>query len=443
MSTDAPVVDRTVPPPDPPATAVAAEPPPSLWRHGNFNKLWLGHTVSAMGNEITALALPLTAVLFLNASATQVGLLNGLRELSFLGLMLFAGVIVDRFRRRGLLITSDLGRAVLIGLVPVLALVGALTMPVLYVVALGVGALTVLFTLAHTAFLPTVVHKDLLAGANSRLQGSDSAAFIAGPLAGGALVQLVRAPFALVADAVSYLVSALTVVAVRVDEPPPRRDPQVTGARGVFRDIGTGLRVTIAHPVLRTLAGTAATFNFFSGLLLTIFIVYASRSLAMSPAAIGLIFAAFGVGGLLGAMSLGRSLALLGFGRLVVASYGVSVVAIMVVPFVAGPAAVQVALFAVLFAVTGWGIIVSNIIDVTFRQIAVPSERLGRVNASFRFLIGGLLPLSAVTAGVLGDLIGLRETLLVTSAGIWLSLLWLVFSPVPRMRDFTPPGDIE
>ncbi len=411
-------------------------PPPSLNRHRDFNKLWLGQGISAFGTEITTLALPLTAILILDASATQIGVMSALRELAFLGPLLFFGVLVDRMRRRPLMIGTDLARAFVIGLVPVLAFLDSLTMMVMYLVAFTVGCLSVIFDLAYRSYLPSIVSREQLMAGNSRLQATDSLSQIAGPGLAGLLVQALRAPFALVIDAISFVASAIAIALVKTPEPPVERSAEDIGRgwRGVFSDIGNGMRITVRHPVVRALAGNSATFNFFSMLMLTLFVLYATREFGITPAALGFIFAAFGVGGLIGAVTMGRLLKVLGYGRLLIVAYLLAVVPIVAIPFVDGSPTTAAILFGVIHFVVGYGIVSSNIAEMTMRQMVIPQHILGRVNASFRFLIGGLVPISALVAGLLGDSIGLRATLFITAVGIPLSLLWLIFSPIPKLR---------
>jgi MFS family permease len=443
MSTDTsqPVADPPAQAAAEPATGGSGGPPPAptttLWRHWDFNKLWFGQAMSAFGSQITTLALPLTAIIFLSATATQIGIMSALRELAFLGPMLFFGVLVDRMRRRPLMIGTDLARAAVLGLVPILAFLDSLTMMVLYVVAFLIGCLSVIFDLAYRSYLPSIVERDMLASGNSRLQGTDSLSEIAGPGLAGVLIQLMRAPYALVLNAVTFLISALTIFLVRKPEPPVERDPAELGRgfRGVISDIGNGLRVTVRHPVLRALAGNSATFNFFSMLMLTLFVLYATREFGISPSALGVIFACFGIGGLLGAMTLSMALKRFGYGRLLLMAYVLAVAPIMTMPLVDGSALMASVLFGAIHFVVGYGIIATNILEMTMRQVLVPQNILGRVNASFRFLIGGLVPVSAFLAGILGDAIGLRETLVVTAVGIPLSLVWLVYSPIPSLRS--------
>jgi predicted MFS family arabinose efflux permease len=413
---------------------VAARP---LRRPGDFNRLWLGQAVSAFGSQVTTLALPLTAVLYLHATAFQLGVLSAAREVAFLGPMLLFGVLVDRMRRRPLMIGTDLGRAGLIALVPVLAWASLLAMPALYLVALGVGCLTSVFSLAYHAYLPSIVAPEVLLAGNSRLQATESVSDIAGPGLAGLLVQLLRAPFALLVDAVSFLFSATMIASIRTREPAPAQRPAAAGEhwlRGVAGDIGSGLAFTWGHPILRSLAAADAVFNFFAQLMLTLFVLYAVRSSGLSATEVGVVFAGFGVGGVVAATMLSRAVARLGYGRLLLAGYGVGAASIAGIPFVTGPAPVRTAVFALLFFTAGCGVVALNIVEMTMRQAATPPSAQGRVTAAFGFLIGALIPVSALLAGVAGDRLGLRTTLLIAAAGVPVSAAWLAFSPVRRLR---------
>jgi predicted MFS family arabinose efflux permease len=345
-------------------------------------------------------------------------------------------VMVDRMPKRPVMIGADIGRAMVLALIPLLAAAGSLHMPVLYAVAFVHSCLTVIFELAYRSYLPGLIDADLLLAGNSRLQATDSIAQVAGPGLGGGLVQLLRAPFALLVDAASFLFSAACVLSIRAHEPAAvrvRDGGAGTGPRGVLREIGSGLRFILDHPVLRSLAGAGATFNFFSQIQLTIIVVYAARDMHMSAGEIGLLYAGFGVGGVLAAVLLGRALIWLGYGHLLLLGYAVAAVGIIGLPLVSGTAGVSTALFAGLYILAGSGIVALNIVSMTLRQVATPSSLQARVNASFRVSISGLMPVSAVVAGVLGDRIGLRATLFVTAAGMPLSVLWIAFSPARRV----------
>lgn len=412
-------------------------------RRRDFNRLWLGQSISAFGTQVTVLALPLTAVLYLHATATQIGLLGAARELPVLAFMLFFGVVVDRMRRRPLMIGADLGRAVAIGAVPLLAWLGVLHMPMLYLVAFAVGCLAVIFSLAYQAYLPTLLGPDRLLSGNSRLQSTRSLSDVAGPGLAGFLVQLVRAPFALLADALSFLVSAWSVSVIRTPEPAVEREPSAGDGglvRRVFADIRDGLRFTVTHALLRSIAGAAAIFNVFATIMLTIFVVYAARVSHMSAGEIGVVFAGFGVGGLLAATLLDRALSRVGPGRLLLGGYVIGAAAIVSLPFVGGSATTRTIIFAAVFFIAGCAIVAANIVEMTIRQAATPNAVQGRVAAAFGFLIGALTPIAAIVAGVLGDHIGLRATLFVASAGVPLSLPWIVFSKLRRIESVDSIG---
>jgi MFS family permease len=426
--------DPTAAGPAPPASPGAAR---RLSRQADFNRLWLGQAVSAFGSQVTTLALPLTAVLYLHATAFQMGLMTAAREVAFLGPMLIFGVLVDRMRRKPLMIGTDLGLAGVIALVPVLAWTGTLAMPVLYLVALVAGCLASVFGLAYIAYLPSIVDSEVLLAGNSRLQATDSVSDVAGPGLAGVLIQLFSAPGALLADAASFLFSATMVASIRKHEPLPERDPEAADERwlgGVGRDIRSGLSFTFGHPVLRSLAVADAIFNFFAQLMLTLFVLYATRHSHLSASQIGVVYAAFGVGGVVAATTLGRTVARLGYGRLLLTGYLVGALAIAGTPFVSGSALVQTVLYALLFCAAGCGVIALNIAMMTLRQVATPTSAQGRVTAAFGFLIGALIPVSAILAGVLGERLGLRATLFVAAAGVPVSVLWLIFSPVRKLR---------
>ncbi|MDQ7905176.1 MFS transporter [Phytohabitans sp. ZYX-F-186] len=424
----------TTPPPEPA--------PPRDHSRRDFRLLWFGQGVSTIGSQITEIALPFTALVFLGASATEIGILSGLKDLAGLVLTLFAGVLVDRMRRRRLMIAADLGRFLALGIIPLLALGDILSMPMLYVAAFVVGCLTVVFNLAYPAFVGSLLDNDRLINANSKLEGTEQISGIVGPGLGGVLVQVLRAPFAIAVDALSFLVSALSLSAMRHRE---SEDDLIRGGtggvRGVFRDIKEGLVATFGNAHLRALAAEAATFNLFSQIVMVLFLVYANREVGLSAGVIGVVFAVGSVGGTLGALVTGKLVDRIGVGPALVGSTALTVAPIVALPFVGGPKPVQAVLFGAVYLVVGLGIVISAITSITMRQTITPSRMRGRVNASFRFVTIGVIPIGAVGAGLLGDWIGLHNALYVSAIGTPLALLWLIFSPVPKVRtldEITP-----
>jgi MFS family permease len=402
----------------------------STWRNPDFLRLWTGESISLLGSQVTLLALPLTAVLTLDAGAAQLGLLNAFKFAPFFLVTLLAGVLVDRWRRRPILLATNIGRAVFIGLVPLAAVADVLTIEQLYAVAFLVGILTVFFDVAFWSYVPTIIDKRWLSDANGKLMASSSAADVGGPGLGGLLVGILTAPIALVADAVSFLISAVTLATIKTPEPAP-----AASKRRLLADIREGLNYVFSNPYLRPIAAEAATFNVFSTALETVFLVYAVRVLGFGPALVGLVFAIGSVGALLGSLIASIPERRLGIGPTIVLSMIAGCLPYLLVPLVDGSGAAPAALAATAFFFAGIGIAVSNVEVISFRQ-AITSERLlGRMTASYRFVIFGTIPLGALLGGGLGEWMGLREALAISAVGISAAPLWVVFSPVSRVRE--------
>jgi len=403
----------------------------ALWHHTDFLKLWAGETVSLAGSQVTTLALPLTAVILLKATSVQLGLLYAAGYAPFLFLTLFAGVWVDHHRRRPLLIVTNIGRGVLLGLIPVLAVLGWLRIEYLYVIALLVGCLTVVFYLAFQAFLPILVKRDHLVEGNSKLSASQSMAEIGGPGLAGVLVQYVSAPLALVADALSFFVAAASLVLMRTPEHKPASS---TNMHRLLHEIGEGLRVTFSNGYLRAFAGEAATYNLFWLVILTVFVPYAVRELHYSSGVLGLLFTVGSAGALCGALLTGSIARRIGVGLTIVGTAAISDVALLVLPFITRSTLGALVLLLCAFFLQGIGVTGCNVHVDSMRQALIPDHLQGRANASYRLLVSGAAPVGALLGGFLGAWIGLQLTLLVGAVGLLSTWLWIVFSPVPRLR---------
>lgn len=413
-----------------------------LWRHPDFLKLWSGQTISVFGDQIATLALPLVAVLTLKANAVEMGILGAAERAPFLLVGLFAGVWVDRMRRRPILIGADVGRALLLGSIPAAALLGRLTVHYLYVVAFLVGILTVFFDVAYQSYLPVLVSRERLVEGNSKLEVSNSVATIAGPGLAGALVQLITAPLALLLDAVSFVASVASLLWIGAPEPAPRPADEAAGGRaGIWREIGEGLRVVLGNRLLRAIAGCTGTSNLFGSMTFAVFVLYVTRDLGLSPALLGIVLAAFGPGGLLGALLAGPAARRLGIGPAIVGSIAVIGVAGFLVPLASGPIAVTVPLLALSGFVGGMMNPIYNITQVSLRQQITPDRVQGRMNATMRFIVWGTMPIGALAGGFMGALIGLRPTLFVGAVGALLAVLWVYFSPVRALREQPPPAE--
>ncbi len=402
----------------------------SLWRNNSFVRLWLAQIVSNAGSQITNLALPLTAVLALGATPAQMGALGVASSLPNLFFGLLAGVWVDRIRRRPILVGADLGRALLLASIPAAALLGSLTFAQLYLVSFASATLGLFFTIASVAVLPSVVQKDQLVEANSKLATTDSVLAIAGPSAAGGLIQILSAPKAIVVDALSYVLSALSLRGVGVSEEAPAREQR----RSIWAEIGEGVRELVRTPLLLALTVAATVGMFGAAVQSTVLLLFFTRELGLSPATIGLVYAVAGIGSLLGAVLAARIARSVGIGPAVIVGQCLWAVSALVLPLagLVGPALAPVMGAQV---ATGIGGAIWGINQMSLRQHLTPTRLLGRVTAARRFLLFGAAPLGSVLGGTLGGTIGLRATLFVGAIGVVGALGLLFFSPVRDVRD--------
>lgn len=406
-----------------------------LWRDRDFVKLWAALSVSLVGTEITALALPLIAALSLDASALQMGVLAAAGQMPFLLLSLPAGVWVDRVRRRPLLIGTDLGSALLLVSLPLAAALGQVTFAHLCLVAAGIGGLAVVGEVAHYAYTPSLLGRADLVEGNSKFQASYSAAEAAGPGLGGLLIQVLTGPIAVLVDAASFLVSAGLVGAIRRPEPAAARPAIV---EPMARQIADGLQTLLGHPLLRPIMIAGSVANAFLSASVALYVLYAVRELGLSAATIGVLFAvggAFAVPGALLAPWAGRTF---GIGPSIVGGWVLSALAAFLVPLAAGSTLTIVAVLAANRALTGLTQTVANIHQWTLRQTITPDRLQGRVTASHRFLTYGAGALGALMGGALGSVLGLRTALAVCAAGALTAFAALLFTPLRHLRDQSP-----
>lgn len=400
-----------------------------LTRH--FALLWTGATVSTFGSYITGIGLPIVAWQMLHATPAQMGLLAALGALPGLLMGLFIGIWVDRLPRRPIMLLADLGRAALLTLIPLLALLGLLHLVWLYVVTVLVGLLTVSFEIARLSFVPTLLPPDELAAGNSRLGTSESLAEIAGPPMAVLLISLLTAPLAIVLDMLSFLFSALCIGLMRVPE--PLRTTSTEGVH-VWREMREGLSVLWRHPLLRATAAYICTHNFFGGAYAALYLVYALKLFGTNPLAFSVLVALGGVGALGGSFCASYCARRFGSGRALVISAlffgGLS----FCTPLAGGSFLLIFALMALAQLVGDSGFAVYSINEISLRQTLVPRHLLGRVNACMHILANSTMPLGALLAGLLSEVIGIRWTLLIGSSGIFLAAGWLVFSPLWRYQ---------
>ncbi|MBV1940226.1 MFS transporter [Streptomyces sp. BV286] len=410
--------------------------PNSPWRTADFRTLFGATALSQLGTNVSYVAVPLVAVAELDASPGQVGALATLSTLAFLLIGLPAGAWVDRMRHRRVLIAADLARAVLFASVPLAWWLDALTLGQLYAVVLLSGCATVFFDVGSQSTLPGLVGRDALVPANAAMMSLLAVSNVAGRSAGGTLVQLLTAPVAVLCTAASHLASALRLTAVRGAGAPP----VPTEATRLWTQVGEGLRHVFRNRELRALALTAALTNLGSQIINTMLPVLFVRELDLPASALGLYWAASGVGLLLGARCARPLASRLGYGRtlgvmgLCLAPAGLLVPLIDRGPWlwIAGTGGV-LAMFK-----TG----MDNVLGVSLRQRMTPDALLGRMNATFRFVLTGALAVGAAVAGLIGELAGVRTTLWVGAVFLATAFLPVFLSPVRTRRvlpDQQPP----
>jgi MFS family permease len=402
-----------------------------LWRDREFLKYWTASAISDVGAQITALVLPLIGALTLAASPWEMGVLTAAGSAPALLVGLFAGVWVDRLRRRPVLIATDVGRAALLLLIPLASVLGVLRIELLCAVAFLVGALGLLFDVAHLAFLPSLIGRDRLVDGNSKLEVTAAGAQVVGPSLGGALVGLLGAAFAVVLDALSLLASAWLITWTRASEPAPTR---ALDRASVWVEILEGLRVVLAHPLLRALVACSATMALFGRMFVAVYVLYMTRDLGLGPVGIGLVLATGGLGSLAGAIVAGPLGRRLGPGPAMIAAQlcfgltGLLVPLAVLVPRIAIPMLVASEFGQWMAVIVYW------VHAVSVRQAIMPDRLQGRVNATIRFMAGGAQPIGALIGGAVGAMIGLPLTLVVAELGFLLAVLWLVVSPVRDLR---------
>jgi MFS family permease len=411
-----------------------------LWRHADFLKLWSAETVSQVGWQISGLALPFVAIVTLDVSAFEVALLGVVEFAPFILVTLPAGVLVDRLPRRPILIAGDLARAILLVTIPIAYAFDLLTIWQLYAVGFAVGVCTVFFDVAYQSYLPSLVNRDQLVEGNSKLEVSRSGAQIGGPGLAGAIIEILTAPVAILADAISFVASALFLLRIRKREPRPERSKPGEKGSGMKAELAEGLRYVLGHRLLRWIAASTATYNFFGNLLFAILLVYAVRDLGMSAGLIGVILAVGNVGFLAGAVTATRISRRIGVGPAIVAAQ-VCGMAILLIPLAPEDAEGAIPFLVAALTVSGFGVVVYNVTQVSLRQAITPERLQGRMNSVMRFIVWGVIPLGNLAGGALASLYGLRAAIWVGAVGCCLAALPVLLSPVRSVMRVPEPAE--
>ena len=407
---------------------------PVVLRERDFRRFWAGESVSLFGDQITLIALPLAGVLALHASAAEMGYLTAAEIAPALVFSLHAGAWLDRYgHRRETMIATVVGRAALLATIPAAYWLGILTLAQLYIVGFLIGTLSVFFFVAYTTLFVSLVPRERYLEANSLLNGSRAFSFVGGPSIGGLLVQALSAPGALIADAVSFLVSAFTLSSIKPVEPPTEEAQS--------GHVKAGLRYLWRSPVIRASLLATATINFFNFVFWALFILYANRTLGVTPGVLGLVLGAASIGGVTGSILAGRISRRFGVGPAFVASCVVFTAPLLLVPYAHGPYWVILALLFAAEFLSGFGVMILDIVGGSIKTALIPDRLRARVAGAYMVVNYGVRPVGALVGGALGTWIGLRTTLWIGSAAAIAGVLWLLPSPLMRMRDLPEVED--
>jgi MFS family permease len=402
--------------------------PPLLRENLVFRRFWTAQTISLMGDQVSLIAVPLTAVLILDANASQMGFLVAAELTPNLIFALHAGASVDRRgRRRQMMIATDLGRAAAIATIPLAYAFDVLTIQQLYVVAFAVGTMTVFFTVSYASLFVAVVEREDYVAASSWLAGSRAFSFVAGPSLGGILVQIFKAPVTLLLDSVSYLFSAFFLGSISPEEPPTEE-----AEHGHVR---AGIRYVLRNPTMRASLLATATINLFNFIFAALFILYAVRALHVRPGTLGLVLGAGAVGGLIGSMVTTRLSRRIGIGKAFLLGCIVFTAPLVLVPLAGGPKWLILSMLFLAEFGSGLGVMILDISAASIFAALVPPRLRSRVSGAYTLVNYGVRPLGALIGGFLGTQLGLRPALWIATAGAILGFLWLLPSPIPKMRE--------
>ena len=398
-----------------------------LWRHRDFTKFWAGQTVSIFGTMLTQIALPLTALLSLNSSPLEQGFLQAAQAGPVLLTGLFAGVWVDRLRRRPVMIAADLARAALLLSIPATALAGVLTMAQLYLVAAAVAVFTAFFDAAYPAYLPTLLGREKIIEGNAKLTASASVSEVGGFAVGGALVQFLSGPTAMLVDAVTFVFSACSLAWIRTPEPAPKpKAIQVSATREAIQ----GLEIVWRDLTLRALVACSTSIRLAGGAFGALYMLFAVRDLGLSPTAAGVIAGCGGLGSLAGSALAASALRRLGAKTTLIGGFALGGAFQALVPLAYGTP-FQAGLFLLTSQIIGDGLMTMAFVnDVSLRQLLVPDRFLGRVSATSNVLGVVAMPVGALAGGIIGQLASPRMALAAGAIGFSLSSLWIVAHPI-------------
>lgn len=419
---------------DPNHNSVARGKADSLWKNSDFMNLWGGETLSQIGTRITAVALPLTAIISLNASPGEIGLLGAVQYAPILLVSLFAGVWLDRHRHRPALIITHLGRAALLSLIPILYIADMLTMTLVFAIAFAVGMLTAFFDVAYVSYLPELVPKSKLVEGNAKLEATYSMSAVGGAGLGGALVQMLTAPFAIFANVITYIIAGLLSIRIKHQASSKPRD---TSGPSPWAALKEGVMTTLSHPILRPILLQSACFNLFAQTVFTLFLLHGVRNLHLSAGTLGVILATGSLGGLAGTIIARQVAQKFGTGPTIVWSIVLGVVPLGLIPAAAGSKPFVILALVIGLMLHGVGLAVFNVHLLSVRAMLISSDALGRVTGTWRFISNGTLPLGGLLAGLLAEVYGVRTAMFISIAALTGCCIFFVLS---RVRRFVTDG---
>lgn len=405
-----------------------------LWGHSAFLKLWATESMSVLGTTIATVALPLTAILTLNASAGEMGILKALGSTPVLLFGLFMGVWIDRTRRQPLMVATQFGQGILLATIPMAAVLGVLRIELLYLESFFSGILLTIYILASQSFLPSIVNQEELIEANSKLSAGRSVAKIAGPGLAGVLVKILTAPITVAFDAFSCFFASVCLLFISSSE---SVEVGKQKHRGMWHEIRDGLRTIFFHPILRLVTVGPAMGSFGGAIHSTVYLLYLTRELLINPVWLGIILGCEGVAALIGATLAASAARRYSQGLLLISAPLFQCIGLGLVPFAGELGVWVIPILIVAKAFSSGAFTVYNITQLSLRQTVTPDKLLGRVNAGWRMLVGGVIPFGAMIAGTLGETIGLQLTLVV---GTFVTFVYFVFhlcSPLRRVTDFS------
>jgi MFS family permease len=402
--------------------------PVLLRRNRDFRRYWVGQSISLFGDQITELAVPLAGVLVLHAGPAQMGYLTAANLAPYLLFSLHAGAWVDRRgRRRQVMIATDFGRAALLASVPIAYAFDALSLEQLYVVAFLTGTLSMLFFVSQSTLFVSLVPREQYVNANSLLYGSRAFSFVAGPSVGGGLVQALSAPYAVLVDACSFLCSAFFLRRINPVEPPTS-----SGEEG---HVVAGARYIARSATIRSALCATATINFFNFAFFALFILYATRYLHVRPGVLGLVLGSGAVGGLIGSALTPRIGRRIGIGPAFLLGCIVFPAPIVLVPLAGGPHWLVLAMLLLAEFGSGLGVMILDITAGSIFAAVIPHVLRARVSGAYLVVNNGIRPLGSLFGGALGAAIGVRDALWIATIGATVGFLWLLPSPVPKLRE--------